>query len=380
METGRIVSVWLSRYGKQVLADAAAGTQVLSVDFPIDFDPDGGVLQHLQTGDVFDYTAADSDADTITLAEPLPDGVTFTAGDMVYVSPRRDELYADVQLDGADEQDPIEARVPYAMRPTIPTGVREPGAGEVVQVEEETPGRWVIHDATDGAEPATYELRNPETGETVTISPDEIGFDNDAFKATIHADLINGLLIASNLGVTIQSPKNPLILDAPEIDIADAEMFVRAHPVALTMRIKTPPATAQTYSSTDTETVMTATQIPTQTFLDDHVYRAKFAVQYDATGSAGVGATCRFRVRLGTTTSDPTVGGADTPAIPKVYGSFRPTQYVDVIWTQVGDLDAGVVLTVQRELQSTGTVLGQVDSTDFFGVVEDLGPAAVLGA
>ncbi|PXY33547.1 hypothetical protein BAY59_10720 [Prauserella coralliicola] len=146
VRTGRIETVWFERHGSTVAADAPSGTQVISVAFTGDFDELGGQLQHVQTGSLYDYTAADPNAETVTLAAPLPSGESFAVGDALRVYPLSDDLYAHVRLDdAASDEEPITARVSQPIRAMLLEGIRDPGAGEAVRVEN-TGFEWVVRD------------------------------------------------------------------------------------------------------------------------------------------------------------------------------------------------------------------------------------------
>lgn len=146
MRTGRVESVWLERRGTQLTAAAPEGAQVLSVAFTGDFDEDGGRLYHVPSGVVYDYSSFDANAETITLASPLPVGESFDDGDALRVYPLADDAYAHVRLeDVASDEEPITARIDHALRGLLPEGQRETGAGEVATVEN-TGLEWVVRD------------------------------------------------------------------------------------------------------------------------------------------------------------------------------------------------------------------------------------------
>src|SRR6185437_12598718 len=105
--SGRVESVYLARAGVEVIGAVTAGTQVIPVGFPADFDEAGGNLQHETSGNVYAYTAIDLDADTITLAAPLPSGRAFADGDMLYVWPLSTEARAVVSLSDSADEAPI---------------------------------------------------------------------------------------------------------------------------------------------------------------------------------------------------------------------------------------------------------------------------------
>lgn len=143
MRDGKLEAVWVERYGCHLTASAAINDTVLSVSFTADLSEDGGQLQHVETGDILDFTTIDPDAETVTLTSPL--AAAIDEGDTLRVYPLSDDLFASVRLDdAADDEEPIEARVSQALRPVIPEGVRE-DERESVRVEG-VGTEWVVQD------------------------------------------------------------------------------------------------------------------------------------------------------------------------------------------------------------------------------------------
>lgn len=190
MRTGRVEAVWLERHGSEMLTDAPSGTQVLSVGFTGDFDEEGGQLQHVESGDIYDYSAADPDAETVTLASPLPVGKSFAAGDALRVYPLSDDLYAHVRLEDVESDDePISARVSHPLRGLLEEGTRDT-QGETVLVdivEQEwvvqdivgTPSRFIVGDVEGTVEigpQADVLLKDPD-GQYVQLTA-QIGSNN----------------------------------------------------------------------------------------------------------------------------------------------------------------------------------------------------------
>lgn len=147
MSVGRVLSAWVERRGTSVAVAAPAGTQTIATGFfGVDFAETGGQLQHQPTGDVYDYTTADVNAETVTLTAPLPTGKSFAVDDALYVYPLANDLMVHVRLDDTPEdEEPITARVSHPIRAMLPEGVRDPGTGEAVVVEN-TGQEWVVTD------------------------------------------------------------------------------------------------------------------------------------------------------------------------------------------------------------------------------------------
>lgn len=163
MSTGRVESVWFEYYGQTVEVDAPEGTQVVTIGFTADFDEDGGQLLHVESGVIYDYDSADPESETITLTSPLPVGVSWVVGDMLRVYPLADDMKANVRLDDAEDDDePIEARVSHSVRAMLPEGVREPGLGESVRLEQ-LGYEWVVQDVVGVSPILDGTLLDPET-------------------------------------------------------------------------------------------------------------------------------------------------------------------------------------------------------------------------
>src|SRR6185437_14517383 len=134
--SGRVQSVYFARAGTEVIGAVASGTQVIHVGFPADFDVNGGSLLHEQSGNVYSYSTVDMQGDTITLTAPLGSGLTFSDGDMLYVYPLSNEARAIVALSDSADEAPVDVRVSHTLRALLAEGVRAPGTGESVIVEQ----------------------------------------------------------------------------------------------------------------------------------------------------------------------------------------------------------------------------------------------------
>jgi microcystin-dependent protein len=150
MPVGRVVAVNKNRLGCSVSSTVVGDNAVklIPVDaFVVDFDEAGGQFQHAPTGDIYSYSSADIDVETITLTAGLPSGKTLTVDDALYVYPRADDFYADVAIDDVGT-DVVSARVPQMLRTILPEGH---GSSQVVHVAS-FGEEWHVTDLV-GAEP-----------------------------------------------------------------------------------------------------------------------------------------------------------------------------------------------------------------------------------
>jgi microcystin-dependent protein len=134
MAVGRVIAVSKNRLGCSVSATVVGNDTVklIPVDaFVVDFDEAGGQFLHQPTGNIYTYTYADIDAETITLSAGLPTGRTLTLDDALYVYPRADDYFADVAIDDVGT-DVVAARVPQMLRTILEEGH---GSSQVVRVQ-----------------------------------------------------------------------------------------------------------------------------------------------------------------------------------------------------------------------------------------------------
>lgn len=158
---GRVESVYLARAGVEVIGAVTTGTQIIPVGFPADFDENGGTLQHESSGNLYAYSTVDLDADTITLAAPLPVGRAFADGDMLYLWPLSTDARAVVSLSDSADEAPVDARLDHALRPLLAEGARDPGTGESVNVSSTGDGDWVVSDI-NGSPPVVDRIVNSQ--------------------------------------------------------------------------------------------------------------------------------------------------------------------------------------------------------------------------
>jgi hypothetical protein len=138
---GTIADVSTTNLGENLTAAAILGATTLSVTYPPTFDEAGG--QVLINGEIYSYTGIDADLGTITLASGLL--AAADDDDRVEIYPARPVKVAMVEFD-VDETDALPITVPHAMKDVLADGMREPGAGESVLIEERSSGEQYIAD------------------------------------------------------------------------------------------------------------------------------------------------------------------------------------------------------------------------------------------
>lgn len=148
MATGTVASVDTAPLGDNLTAAAAIGDTVITVDDTTDFDGENGGTVTLG-GVLYGYTTIDDDTGAISLASPLT--AAAAVDDRVDVwdaaaGAAAVECRALVSMpDDVDAGDTIDAVVSIALVPLLPEGIRDPGTGETVTLEERD-GEWVVTD------------------------------------------------------------------------------------------------------------------------------------------------------------------------------------------------------------------------------------------
>ena len=168
MTYGRVVDAYVKRLATSVTTTVVGDntTKTIPVDaFVVHFDEDGGTFQHMPTGDIYAYSASDSDLETITLTSGLPVGKTLTADDALRVVTTEDgddtanvlsdDLYVNVAIDDVTT-DTVPVRVPREFRDQIKEGNRKLQKGDVVEVD---PGddEWTVTKRIGQPEPGPWE-------------------------------------------------------------------------------------------------------------------------------------------------------------------------------------------------------------------------------
>ncbi len=143
IRTGRVLAVRERTRGAGLLADAALGATVLSLEDAGDFDDRGGAARiydptgAIATSEVVQYGAGGVDDLANTLALSAGTANAWTAGDIrVDVYPAEIERLATVIVDDADDEgDEIDVRVPHALYDRVDVGVRAAVDREAVRLE-----------------------------------------------------------------------------------------------------------------------------------------------------------------------------------------------------------------------------------------------------
>lgn len=140
MPAGIVEVVEERRYGSELTGDLLAGSDVIGVEDPADFSPDGGELE--LGGVEYGYSAVEDNGD-ISLDAGL-DADAF-AGDPVWLAPATVERFAHVRLD--DQEEALVARVPHALYDRLPVGVREESPEpELAELGRDPDGELIVSD------------------------------------------------------------------------------------------------------------------------------------------------------------------------------------------------------------------------------------------
>lgn len=134
------------RLGDELEVAAPAGATVLQLGDTGDFSESGGTL--FLGGSVRSYDSSDDDAATITLSTPLTSSLPIDTD--VYVYPFGYRKVATVEIE--DNEEPDEADVPQRLWDKIPDGVRPENQQEIVVLEMDASGDWVVREI-DGQQP-----------------------------------------------------------------------------------------------------------------------------------------------------------------------------------------------------------------------------------
>ena len=167
MTSGKVVDAYQKRLATSVTSTVVGDntTKTIPVDaFVVHFDEDGGSFEHMPTGDIYSYSAADSDLETVTLTSGLPVGKTLSADDALRVVStedgddatfvRADDLYVNVAIDDVPT-DTIPVRVPREFREQIKEGNRKLQKGDSVEVEADD-DEWVVTRRKGQPEPGPW--------------------------------------------------------------------------------------------------------------------------------------------------------------------------------------------------------------------------------
>lgn len=124
---GHVLEVHHEQQGAIVATAGAIGATYLEVDDVTDFEEDGGQVEHevSATGalTVYSYSGIDEDLNRILLTGTLT--VASAVPDPVRVYPHSREKIAVVAVDDVEAEEPVHAIIRHALRPLLPTGVRQ---------------------------------------------------------------------------------------------------------------------------------------------------------------------------------------------------------------------------------------------------------------
>lgn len=123
---GHVLEVHHEQQGAVVATAGAIGAAYLEVDDVTDFEEDGGQAEHESssgTRTVYTYSGIDEDLNRILLSGTL--SVASAVNDPVRVYPHTREKIAVVAVDDVEAEEPVHAIIRHALRPLLPTGVRQ---------------------------------------------------------------------------------------------------------------------------------------------------------------------------------------------------------------------------------------------------------------
>ena len=143
--SARLLSVQDYIAGTVLTLPSVTGELSLVVESLEAFEEEGGeLIGYFASGTVIlSYTSLDPVQSTIRLASPLP--ANALADEVVHVYPESIERYATVAVEDGTGP-PLIARVPHAMRPLMPEGVRDEVEQSAVIVESGDDLEWTLTD------------------------------------------------------------------------------------------------------------------------------------------------------------------------------------------------------------------------------------------
>ncbi len=207
LTSGVILSVSKVTLGSTLAADALTTATTVTVDDTSDFDTElGGTLSI--GGAQYVYSAVDNDTGIITFTPGLAAGAfngdRVDLWDTALAIPQV-EYRALVELPGTvDNGDAINAAISHPLIPLLADGIRDPGTGESVVLQEQN-GEWVVTDRRGGV-PSIQVLGTDSTGlKGIITFPDGVSdYPGEIFEAV---DIILG-----NRYLTFQGPHNGGVL------------------------------------------------------------------------------------------------------------------------------------------------------------------------
>lgn len=193
-EWGRVVAVEDITLGDELVVDAVIGATMLELRSTAEFDEDGGVLRI--AGDELTYLNADDDTNTIGLAVATTKLYAAETPVKIVDSEIR---YAHVLLDGSDDDEPLVARVPRALRDRIAAGLKDIGEPVLIQFEND---EWVVTDVLSASPGARTIATFTYSGALMVFTYDS-GWDSDDDYEIKKVRLRVGTAATSNVVVDV---------------------------------------------------------------------------------------------------------------------------------------------------------------------------------
>lgn len=135
---GRILNIERDQLGSELVADIPIGTTVINLKSLVDFSEEGTLIIG---SEVLEYSEIDEDARTITLDTATT--ALHAEDDSVFVYPLATELWAHVNVDDVQEDEPLMALIPHSLRGLLPEGLRAIGDQESVSINQ-VDGIWMV--------------------------------------------------------------------------------------------------------------------------------------------------------------------------------------------------------------------------------------------
>lgn len=339
MNQGKVRSVVTKLTGAEVTAPSTSN--VLAVDDAAPFDPTGGNLA--LAGTVYQYLAADPEANTITLL----DAVTVEQGDRVEVDPPRP--ITDALVSCWDDDMPMTVRVPHALKSKLPDGVREdPALAETVLLDWRGDTLEVVDVI---ARDASQSWGDPE-GRGTDVGPDGV-----VVRDTMTVDSLASVGDVTVFGM-------PLL--GRMVDGASAIGWLDRMSAGVIARQRF--ANVSSARPTGEEWGYAAIA---GTCRAGRLYRVSASVEARANVAGGL-VNCRLRVGTPSAALDsPIEGRVDLPTATSP--THTPQGYVEGFIGYGVDTDVDVLVTYQ----GTGGATPQMYSAEL--VIEDVGPQGSYG-
>ena len=184
MMQGQLVSVQRDPVGVETIEAVAAGALVVPVVSALDLDETGGGALVLPDGSSAAVASANHGSGTVTLAAPLPVGLSL--GDWLMV-PDAFNVLAKVSIDSGE----VDVDVPDEMQAFLPERIEQPQDGPAVLLDLDASGALTIVKVFTGARAAVYgdpdgarvEIGRDDGVEVWTIGPNGMPYRGTKLSA-----------------------------------------------------------------------------------------------------------------------------------------------------------------------------------------------------